>query len=49
MLMTAAKRPNIVGFNYWHMGMGGNESLINDDFSYKPTYNLVQSFYKNLR
>jgi hypothetical protein len=44
--MQAAIRPNIIGFNYWHMGMGGNEALINDDFSTKPSYDEVKSFFK---
>lgn len=47
--MGAAKRPGVVGFNYWHMGMGGYESLINDDFTQKPTYAAVQSFYQATR
>ncbi len=44
--MGAAKRPGVVGFNYWHMGMGGNEALINEDFSLRPQYDNVQSFFK---
>lgn len=44
--MGAAKRASVIGFNYWHMGMGGNESLINDDFSEKPGFQAVQSFFK---
>jgi hypothetical protein len=47
--MSAAKRKNIVGFNYWQMGMDGNEALINDDFSRKPSFSAVQSFYKSSR
>jgi hypothetical protein len=43
--MQAAKRPNVVGFNYWHLGMGGNEALINDDFSQRIQYDEVQSFF----
>lgn len=43
--MGAAKRPGVVGFNYWHMGMGGNEALINDDFSNRPQFDEVQSFF----
>lgn len=45
--MAAARRPSIVGFNYWHMGMGGNEALINSDFSETPQYSAVQSYFKN--
>lgn len=45
--MRAAKRPGIVGFNYWHLGMGGNEALINDDFSLRPQFDEVQKFFKN--
>ncbi|RJR25971.1 hypothetical protein C4578_00255 [Candidatus Microgenomates bacterium] len=47
--MGAAKRPEIIGFNYWHMGMGGNESLINEDFSKRQQFDEVQSFYKGNR
>lgn len=43
--MTAAKHPGVIGFNYWHMGMGGPEALINDDFSQRPSYAAVQSFF----
>lgn len=43
--MSAAERPNVVGFNYWHLGMGGNEALINSDFSIKPSYTAVQNFF----
>jgi hypothetical protein len=44
--MGACKRPGIVGFNYWHLGMGGNEALINEDFSNRPQFDDVQSFFK---
>lgn len=44
--MAAAKRPGVVGFNYWHLGMGGNEALINEDFSNRPQFDEVQNFFK---
>jgi hypothetical protein len=44
--MSAAQRKNVIGFNYWHMGVGGNEALINDDFSNKSQYTTVQSYFK---
>lgn len=44
--MSAAKRKNVIGFAYWHMGTGGNESLINDDFSNKEQFDDVQSFFR---
>jgi hypothetical protein len=44
--MGAAKRPGVVGFNYWHLGPGGNEALINEDFSNRPQFDEVQSFFK---
>lgn len=47
--MGAAKRPGVVGFNYWHLGMGGNEALINEDFSLRPQYDEVQSFFWDRR
>ena len=43
--MGAAKRTGVVGFNYWEMGMGGNEALINSDFSHKSQFADVQSFF----
>lgn len=45
--MGASKRPGVIGFNYWHMGMGGNESLINTDFTDKPQFTTVESFFKH--
>jgi len=47
--MTAARRPSVVGFNYWHMGIGGNEELIREDFSKRAQFDEVQSFYKKLK
>jgi hypothetical protein len=43
--MSSALRPGVIGFNYWHMGMGGHESLINDDFSLREHFNAVKSFF----
>lgn len=46
--MGAAKKvKNVVGFNYWHMGVGGNEALVNEDMSVNEHYDEVQYFYKN--
>ena len=45
--MQAAKRKNVVGFNYWHMGVGGNEALIYEDFSKAIQFDEVQSFFKS--
>ena len=47
--MSAAKRPGVVGFNYWHLGLGGNEALINEEFSNRPQFDDVQSFFKGIR
>lgn len=44
--LSGAKRPSVIGFNYWHMGVGGNEALINDDFSNRPQFDEVQSFFR---
>ncbi len=44
--MGACKRKGVAGFNYWHLGMGGNEALINEDFSNRPQFDDVQSFFK---
>lgn len=46
--MSAAQKTGVVGFNYWHLGMGGNEALINSDFSKKPQYELVKRFFNGL-
>lgn len=43
--MQAAKRPSVVGFNYWHMGIGGKEELIHDDFTENIQYDDVRSFF----
>ncbi len=47
--MGAAKRLGVIGFNYWHLGMGGNEALINSDFTNKSQFDEVQSFFQGLR
>ncbi len=46
---AVAADKNIVGFNYWQMSSGGNETLINDDFSHKPNFATVQSFFKSTK
>ncbi|MDO8551717.1 MAG: PA14 domain-containing protein [bacterium] len=43
---AAAADPNVIGFNYWHMGMGGNEALINSDFTNREQFSTVQSYFK---
>ena len=45
---TAAKSDTgIVGFNYWTLGpSGATEALVHDDYSIKPGYSTLQSFYK---
>lgn len=45
--MKAAQRKNVIGFNYWHMGMGGNESIINDNFSNKAQFDSVKKLFSN--
>ncbi len=44
--MQASIRQNVVGFNYWHMGMGGNEALVNSDFTNRPAFDAVKSFFR---
>ena len=44
--MRAAKRHSVVGFNYWHLGAGGNEALITDQFAKNIQYDDVQKFFK---
>jgi hypothetical protein len=44
--MQASRRPSVVGFNYWHMGVGGNEELIREDFSLRSQYDEVRGFFR---
>lgn len=44
--MGAAKRPGVTGFNYWHIGTGGNEALIDGDFNNRVQFDEVQSFFR---
>jgi hypothetical protein len=41
----AFKRPYIDFVSYWHLGPGGKESLVNQDFSNTPYFNVVKSFF----
>ncbi len=43
--MQAAKDPLVIGFNYWHMGVSGNEALINEDFTKRAHFDEVQEFF----
>ena len=43
--MKAARRPNVIGFNYWNLGIGGNESLINEDFTEREQFATVEAFF----
>lgn len=44
---TAFKNaPYVVAVNYWHLGYGGNEALLNSDNSKRPAFTTVQSFYR---
>jgi hypothetical protein len=43
---AAYNHPQVQGFNYWHFGPGGNEALIDFDFSPKPQFDEVQSFFR---
>lgn len=45
-LGSAASDPLVVGVNYWHMGVGGNEALINEDFSNRAQFDEVQSYFR---
>ena len=45
--MGAAKRKGVIGFNYWHMGIGGNESLLNTDLSEKNSFQAVKDMFYN--
>ncbi|MEK7576342.1 MAG: hypothetical protein AAB482_01470 [Patescibacteria group bacterium] len=43
--MQSAQRKNVIGFNYWHLGMGGNESLIGDGMTNKLAFSAVKLFF----
>ncbi len=43
---AAANNSRVIGFNYWHMGYGGNEALIESDFLNRIQFDEVQSFFK---
>jgi len=45
--MLAAKRLSVVGFNYWHMGAGGNEALITEKMVKNKQFDDVERFYKH--
>jgi len=42
----ATKNPSVKGVNYWNLGPSANEALINDDYSNRPSFAVVQSFFK---
>jgi hypothetical protein len=42
---AALNHPQVQGFNYWHFGPGGNEALIDFDFSQKPQFDEVLGFF----
>jgi len=46
-MQTFRKYKQIIGVNYWHLGVGGHEGVINDDLSVNEHYDDVQYFYKN--
>lgn len=41
-----AARSWVKGVNYWHLGPGGNEGLINSDFTNKAVFGVVEGYYK---
>jgi hypothetical protein len=43
---AAIQFKNVVGFNYWHMGVGGLEALIEEDFTNKSHFDEVQSYFR---
>lgn len=45
--MSAAQKPGVVGFGYWHLGTGGNEALVRDDLTPRQQYDEVQSFFNS--
>lgn len=41
------QNPAVIAVNYWHLGMGGKEALIDDDFSRRPNFAVVRSFFRS--
>lgn len=39
--------PYLTGFNYWHMGMGGNEAIINESFQALEGFSEIKAFFQN--
>lgn len=37
--------PVVIGINYWHMGPGGTEALLNDDYTKKLSFDVVKGFF----
>jgi hypothetical protein len=46
--MQAARDAGVIGFNYWHLGSGGNEALIDDNFNPRPHFDEVQAFFSGI-
>lgn len=44
--MGASARSYVKGFNYWHLGPGGNEGLINNDNTNRAHFDEVKGFYQ---
>lgn len=43
---AAAAHPQVKGFNYWHMGVGGKEELIDEQFNPNERYGAVQEWFR---
>jgi hypothetical protein len=48
-IFSAIRDSDALGINYWHLGMGGQEALINEDFSKRPNFYEVQAWFKGQR
>ena len=42
---NAFKRPWIKGASYWHLGHGGNEALINSDYTNKAGFTTLSAYF----
>lgn len=45
----AFNRSYIIGVNYWHLGPGGNESLLNGDLTRNSRGDLVREYFLGIR
>jgi hypothetical protein len=47
--MGAAERAYMDGLNYWHLGPGGDEGILDGNLNPLPAYQTIKDFYTGLR